>query len=244
MRLILICLLCCVIPLKALAEDLVVFAAASLKGPLDEIAASFGNVVVSYAGSGTLARQVSQGAPADVVLLANEAWMEVLVAEGDVGPPVDFVGNRLVLIGQPGMAEVPLTAEGLIAALDGGRLAMGFTNSVPAGIYGRAALTSLGLWEIVVPFVVEVDNVRAALMLVARGEVPLGIVYQSDALVVPNLPIVARFPTESHPQISYFAAVTAQSDHPEAAAFVDHLRGTTARTVFDNAGFCTDRRWC
>jgi molybdate transport system substrate-binding protein len=121
---------------------------------------------------------------------------------------------------------------------------MGFTNSVPAGIYGRAALTSLGLWEGVVPFAVEVDNVRAALMLVARGEVPLGIVYQSDALVVPNLPIVARFPTESHPQISYFAAVTSQSNHPDAAAFVDHLRGVTARTVFDNAGFCTDRRWC
>jgi molybdate transport system substrate-binding protein len=244
MRLMSLCLLCCVLPFKVLAEDLVVFAAASLKGPLDEIAASFGDVVVSYGGSGTLARQVSQGAPADVVLLANAAWMDYLTASDDVGEPVEFVGNRLVLVGQADASEVSLTLDGMTAALGDGRLAMGFANSVPAGIYGKAALTSLGLWDTVVPHVVELDNVRAALNLVARGEVPLGVVYQSDALIVPTLDIVARFPSDSHPQIAYFAAVTTQSTHPDAAAFMDHLQSGIARTAFDTAGFCIDRRWC
>lgn len=227
-----------------MAQDLVVFAAASLKGPLDEIAADFGDVVVSYGGSGTLARQISQGAPADVVLLANADWMDVLEDAGDVVDPTAFVGNRLVIVGQPDAAEIPLTPRGLADGLDGGRLAMGFTNSVPAGIYGKAAFEALGLWHTVAPSVVEVDNVRAALTLVARGEVPLGVVYQSDALIVPDLKTVATFPADSHPQIAYFGAVTGQSDHADAKAFVDTLRGQNARDVFDTAGFCADMRWC
>ena len=244
MRMMSLCLFMCLLPIKALADDLVVFAAASLKGPLDAIAAPFENVVVSYAGSGTLARQINQGAPADVVLLANAAWMDVLVDAQSVTDPITFVGNRLVIVGQPDAADVALTLDGLASGLDGGRLAMGFTSSVPAGIYGKAALENLGLWHTVAPSVVEMDNVRAALNLVARGEVPLGIVYQSDALIVPDLKIVAQFPQGSHPDIAYYAAITAASDHPDAQSFVDALRGPTAKEIFDAAGFCTDARWC
>lgn len=234
----LLCLFCCVLPIKALADDLVIFAAASLKGPLDRIAADFENVVVSYAGSGTLARQVTQGAPADVVLLANAAWMDVLVAGGDVRDPVAFIANRLVLVGQSGAANVPLTRDGMTTALGTGRLAIGFTNSVPAGIYGQAALVSLGLWDHVAERLVQVDNVRAALTLVARGEVPLGIVYQSDVLVVPALAVVATFPSGSHPPIAYYGAVTAGSVHPDAADFVANLQSAAAQSVFEAAGFC------
>jgi molybdate transport system substrate-binding protein len=244
MRVIFLCLLCGLFPLKAMADDLVVFAAASLKGPLDAIIADFDDVVVSYAGSGTLARQVSAGAPADVVLLANAEWTDVLEAEGHIIDPVEVTGNRLVLIGRPEMDAVPLTIEGLTVALDGGRLAMGFTQSVPAGIYGQAALEGLGVWDAINPMIVETQSVRAALALVARGEAPLGVVYQSDALIAPDLPIVARFPVTSHPRIAYFAAVSAASTHPGAAAFVANLRNPNARAILDEAGFCTDQRWC
>lgn len=243
MRLMFLCLLCW-LPVKALADDLVIFAAASLKGPLDAIVAELDDVVVSYAGSGTLARQIAQGAPADVVLLANEAWATHLRDGGHIGDPIEVTGNRLVIVGQPGMAGVALTADGLTAALDGGRLAMGFTDSVPAGIYGRAAFEHLELWDVVVPALVETQNVRAALALVARGEAPLGVVYQSDALIVPDLPIVARFPPNSHPRIAYFAAITTVSEHPAAAALIARLRGPAARAILDEAGFCTDQRWC
>ena len=244
MRLKFLCLLWCVMPIQALADDLVVFAAASLKGPLDEIAASFDDVVVSYGGSGTLARQVSQGAPADVVLLANEAWMDVLVEDGFVAEPVDFVGNALVIVGQSDAADVAFTPDGLADALGGGRLAMGFTNSVPAGIYGKAAFEALGLWETVAPRVVEVDNVRAALNLVSRGEAPIGVVYQSDAQVVPALKVVAQFPRDSHPEIAYFAGVTAHSTHPKAVEFVTYLETDAAQKILSDAGFCTDRQRC
>jgi len=222
----------------AQARDLIVFAAASLKGPLDEIAAAHGDVRVSYAGSGTLARQVQQGAPADVVLLANTAWMDVLVADGVVGSPEVFLGNRLVLIGQAGAAPVALTVQGLTAALGDGRLAMGFTASVPAGIYGKEAFESLGLWDAVAPSVAEVDSVRGALALVARGEVPLGVVYASDAFVVPDLAVVADFPAQSHAQIAYVGGVVTGSDHPEAAAFLAGLLGNAAQAAFADAGFC------
>lgn len=222
----------------AQARDLIVFAAASLKGPLDEIAGAHGGVRVSYAGSGTLARQVQQGAPADVVLLANMAWMDVLVADDVVATPEVFLGNRLVLIGQAGAGPVALTEAGLAGALGNGRLAMGFTASVPAGIYGKQALESLGLWDAVASSVAEVDSVRGALALVARGEVPLGVVYASDAFVVPDLAVMAQFPAESHAEIAYAGAVVGESDHPDAEAFLAGLLGDATQQVFADAGFC------
>lgn len=231
-------------PLRA--QDLVVFAAASLKGPLDRIAADFGGVIVSYGGSGTLARQVGLGAPADVVLLANVQWMDYLVESEAVKPEsvVDFVSNALVIVGQPDAPPIALTDEGLSAALGDGRLAMGLTESVPAGIYGREALTNLGLWEAVAPKIAEVDNVRAALALVMRAEAPLGIVYQSDAKVAPDLAIVARFPAESHAPIRYIGAVTAFTTHPKAQTFLDNLQSPAAQTLLEDAGFCTSGTAC
>jgi len=226
------------------ADDLLVFAAASLKGPLDKIVAGMPEVRVSYAGSGTLARQVQQGAPADVVLLASDAWMGALVDSGVVDDPIDFAGNRLVLVGQPKMASVPLDAPSVLAALDGGRLAMGFTASVPAGIYGKEALVSLGLWADVAPHVAEVDNVRAALALVARGEVPLGVVYATDVRVVPDLSVVAVFPDSSHDDVSYWAAKVSASDHPAAAGFVARMQSTEVQLILREAGFCAIEAPC
>lgn len=228
----------------ASAEDLVVFAAASLKGPLDIIAADR-DVTISYGGSGALARQISHGAPADVVLLAHSDWMDVLAREGAVVPDsvTAFLSNTLVIVGQLDAEVLPLEADAMLDALDGGRLAMGFTQAVPAGIYGREALERLGLWETLSPHVAEVDNVRAALALVARGEAPLGIVYQSDALVVPSLSVVARIPTDSHAPIRYFGAITT-IDTPGAADFLKLLSAPESQDVFAAAGFCTDTRWC
>lgn len=218
------------------AEDTVVFAAASLKEPIDQIAADAGNVVVSYGGSGTLARQISLGAPADVVILANADWMDVLEDGAHIVPEsrMDVLGNTLVLLGRaPG--DVHLTDAGLSAALGDGRLAMGFVNAVPAGIYGQAALQELGLWEGVADLVAEVDSVRAAVALLARGEVPLAVGYVTDAALVDGVYAVATFPSESHPPIRYVAAATDEA----GLAFLAQLQSDAARDVFRAAGFQT-----
>lgn len=222
----------------AAAEDLLVFAAASLKGPLDAIVTQMPDVRVSYGGSGALARQVQQGAPADVILLASDVWMTALVGSGDVETPAAFASNRLVLIGPPGQGPLALTTEALLAALDGGRLAMGFTASVPAGMYGKEALITLGLWDDLVAHIAEVDNVRSALALVARGEAPLGIVYATDVQVVPSVSLVAVFPADSHAPISYWAAAVNDATHSGAQAFVDHLQSSQAQAILHDAGFC------
>lgn len=218
----------------AVAEGILVFGAASLKEPLDDVAASAGDVSVSYGGSGTLARQVSLGAPADLVILANPVWMDVLEEDGLVRARADILSNRLVLVSARA-GSVPLTNDGLLAALGAGRLAIGRTTSVPAGIYGKAALESLGLWQGVGPLLAETDSVRAALALVARGEVPLGVVYETDARIVPELHIVATFPAESHPPITYVAGLL--SDDPAALAFYDALQSEQGLAVFEAAGF-------
>lgn len=216
------------------AADITVFAASSLKEPLDLIAAEVGGVTVAYGGSGTLARQVSLGAPADVVILANANWMDFLENEGHITARINVLSNELVLASQD-PSPVALTPEGLARVLDDGQLAMGFTASVPAGIYGKAALIQLGLWDGVASQIAEVDNVRAALALVARGEVPLGIVYATDVRVVPDLHIVASFPPESHPPIRYVAGMTA--DNKKAQAFLAYLQAPEGQAVFKGAGF-------
>ncbi len=216
----------------ARAEPLVVFAAASLKEPMDALAAEFGDAVVSYGGSGVLARQAMAGAPADVIVLAHPQWMDAL---GDRAQDrVDLLGNRLVLIGAEG-PPVPLTPEGIAAALGEGRLAMGLTQAVPAGQYGAEALRNLDLWDGVADQLAEVDSVRAALVLVARGEAPLGITYATDAHADPNVAIRAEFPATSHAPIIYPAARL--SDAPRAADFLALLTGPIGREVFETAGF-------
>ncbi len=218
--------------------DILVFAAASLKEPLDQIADSFGDVTMSYGGSGTLSRQVSFGAPADVVLLANVGWMDVLVADGHVKPDsvADFASNALVMIGPSGADVLPLEPVAIDAALADGRIALGLTQAVPAGIYAKAGLLSLGLWDVLADRLAEVDNVRAALALVIRGQAPLGIVYKTDVRISDAVVAVASFPAESHPPIRYVGAVTANAD-PEAIDFMDFVLSAQGQAILAKAGF-------
>ncbi|MEZ5720704.1 MAG: molybdate ABC transporter substrate-binding protein [Paracoccaceae bacterium] len=233
-------------PVGARADETLVFAAASMKTALDEIADDFAattghGAAISYAGSSALARQIQAGAPADVFISANVDWMDVLEAEGRIAPEsrVDLVGNAIVLIAaDPEAATVAITPEfDLAGLLDGGRLAMALVDAVPAGIYGKAALDTLGLWTSVASQVAQTDNVRAALALVATGAAPYGVVYRSDAIAEPRVHVVATFPEESHPPIVYPVAMIAGHDGAAPRAFLDTLRSPEARAVFEAQGF-------
>lgn len=226
----------------AWAEDRVtVFAAASLRGALEAVLESHtGEVTVSYGGSGQIARQVAQGAPADVVILANVAWMDWLVAGGSVDPEtrIDLLGNRLVLIGPAGaepMADI--TSAAVLTRLQGGRLAIGHTQAVPAGIYARIWMETADLWTDLRPHLAETENVRAALALVSRGEAPLGVVYASDAQADPGVGVLARIDPALHPRIVYPMALVGRDPRPQAHSLIDHLQSDRARTVFLSHGF-------
>lgn len=234
------------LPLRAAAGDVLVFAAASLGGALDRVAqdwqAETGHrVTMSYAGSSALARQIQAGAPADVVILASADWMDALAASGDLRADTrrDILGNRLVLVAHgrnvPGVDIGP--ALDLPGLLQGGRLAMAMVDAVPAGVYGKQALTSLGLWAGVEPFVAQAENVRAALVLVAQGEAPLGIVYATDAAAGDNVTVIGTFPAATHDPITYPAAITAVSQSPAAQEFLDHLSSPAARAIWQAAGY-------
>jgi len=233
------------LPLRAAAEEVSVFAAASLTGALDAVAAAWAagsghRAVISYGGSSTLARQIQQGAPADIFISASAEWMEALEASGDVQPDTrrEVLGNRLVLIAHGDAAPVTLDESLDLAGMLGeGRLAMALVDAVPAGVYGRAALTSLGLWDSVAPQVAQADNVRAALAFVAQGEAPLGIVYATDAAAEPAVSVIGTFPETSHPPITYPAAITAEATSPVAAEFLDYLGSEPARALWEAAGF-------
>ena len=216
----------------ARAQDdagLTVFAAASLKEALDDAAAAYRKqtgvpVRVSYAASSALARQIEQGAPADVFFSADLEWMDYLQQRNrlDVATRRSLLGNRLVLIApRASKARVDLKRPAtLLAALGDGRLAVGQTRTVPAGKYAKASLESLSLWNGVRPRLAESESVRAALMLVARGETPLGIVYASDAKAEPGVRVVATFPEDSHPPIVYPVAALRGARAAQAARFV------------------------
>jgi molybdate transport system substrate-binding protein len=226
----------------ASAADLTVFAAASLRGALGEAlelwsAEADRTVAVSYAGSSALARQIEAGAPADVFVSANAEWMDALEARGLILPRtrIDLVGNALVLVAGAEVAAFPLAD--LPDRLVDGRLAMALHDAVPAGIYGRQALTSLGIWEAVRDRVAQADNVRAALAYVATGEAPYGIVYASDAAAEPRVRVVVTFPPQSHDEITYPAAVVAGGDRDLATSLLDHLAGEASGAVFRRHGF-------
>lgn len=231
----------------AQGRDLVVFAAASLKEALDEINAAWGRerggkrAVISYAASSALARQIEQGAPADLFASADQDWMDYAQAKGLIRPDtrVTLLGNRLVLIApkEAAVAVEPAPGFDLAPALGDGRLAMANVDAVPAGKYGKAALERLGAWEAVKSRVAQAENVRAALLLVARGEAPLGIVYRTDAAAEPRVKIVGTFPEGTHPPILYPVAVTTASTHPDAPGFLAYLRSGTARAAFERQGF-------
>lgn len=226
------------------AREVTVFAAASLRTALDEVIAAYeretaDEVVVSYAGSSALARQIQQGAPADVFLSANVGWMDSLEDAGLLaeGTRTDLLGNALVLVsGTPGDPVILGPETDLVGLLDGGKLAMALVDAVPAGIYGKAALEHLTLWDSVAPQVAQTDNVRAALALVALGAAPFGIVYATDAQAEPRVYARASFPSDSHPPIIYpMAALDGQAQ--EALPFVSFLKTPEAKTLFESNGF-------
>ena len=235
-------------PRFALAQsgDVVIFAAASLKTALDEISAAWTRDTgkrarISYAGSNTLAKQIEAGAPADLFLSADLDWMDYVAERSLIRPEtrLNLLANRLVLVAPKDSKADLALAPGLDlkAALGDGRLAMANVDAVPAGKYGRSALDRLGAWAGVKDRVAQADNVRAALLLVARGEAPLGIVYRTDAAAEPNVRIVATFAEDLHPPIVYPAAVTRDSRNPDAQSLLTYLRGPAARQAFERQGF-------
>lgn len=233
------------LPATARAETITVFAASSLTTALAEIetgfeAASGHDVVIALSGSSSLARQIQQGAPADIFISASPDWMDVLAADGLIEPDArfDLLGNSLVLVAHGAAAPLEIGPDlDLLALLGDGRLAMALVESVPAGVYGKAALETLGLWEAVAPQVAQANNVRAALAFVAVGEAPLGIVYATDAVAEERVTIVGTFPEDSHPPIVYPVADLANRDTPAEAEFLAYLRGRQARAAFERQGF-------
>lgn len=224
-----------------------VFAAASLKESMDAAAAAYHAstgqpVQVTYAGSPALARQIEQRAPADIFVSADGDWMDWLDQRGlvDAASRRDLLGSQLVLVAPAAGTAAPLALgpdTDLLPLLgEDGRLALALTASVPAGKYARAAFESLGLWPALEPRVAEAENVRAALLLVARGETPLGVVYASDAQAEPRVKVLATFPEGSHPDIVYPAARVRASTHPRAQDFLGWMAGDEADAIFRRHG--------
>ena len=233
-------------PAAAQEKTLTVFAAASMKNALDDINAAYATkasvkVSASYAASSALARQIEQGAPADIFISADTDWMNYATEKNtiDASSRLNLLGNSIVLIA-PKDAKIDnvTISQGFdLARLAGdGRIATGDVKSVPVGKYAKAALEKLGAWTAAEPKFAMAESVRAALTLVARGEAALGIVYATDAKVEPGVKIIASFPADSHPAIIYPVAAT-KSAKPDAAGYLDFLRSSTARTVFEKYGF-------
>ncbi|UWR23433.1 molybdate ABC transporter substrate-binding protein [Sulfitobacter sp. S190] len=237
MRMLLALLLLLPLPLAAQDRAVTVFAAASLRDALGAIAQDFGTPVrFSFGGSGSMARQVAAGAPADVVVLAHKDWMAWLVAGGHVDTDAvrSVASGQLVLIGQTGGAALTTPDSATLkAALDGGRLAIGQRDSVPAGSYARDWLRHIGAWDALKPHLAETDNVRAALALVAQGAAPLGVVYAADAAADPRVSVRYAIPPDSHAPITYPAAALT----PAGAAFVAHLGSPAAQARLRQYGF-------
>ena len=233
----------------AAAERAIVLAAASTAHVIDEVIEQFevgpdDRVVASYAGTSALARQIESGAPADIFLAANAAWMDHVEAQGLIEPGSRhaLAGNRLVFVagdGDMGPFEPSATLD-LPALLDGGRLAIGNSDHVPAGIYARQALEALGLWPGVQSRLAPTADVRAAFALVARGEVPLGIVYATDVARAPDVRIVATIPATLHEPIVYSVALIAGRVSPLATRFFEFLTGPAGRAAFARAGFIVE----
>ena len=230
----------------ARAESLLVFAAASLKETLEETGKAFTKdagteVKFSFAASSALAKQIEAGAPADLFASADLKWMDYLDEKKLIRSETrkNLIGNRLVIVAPQVSARssLDLTEDAFAKALGDGKLATGEVNSVPAGIYAKSALQNLRLWSLIEPKLAQADNVRGALAFVARNEAPLGIVYETDAKVEPQVKIIARFPADSHAPIIYPFAVTAQSKNPEAERFLNYLSSPSAKAIFEKSGF-------
>jgi len=243
-------LLVLLLPLLARAQTLTVFAAASLTDAMNDVSAQWTQaghpaLRLSFASSSTLARQIEEGAPANLFASADEKWMDYLADKkliaGDTRK--DLLGNSLVLI-VPSDKPVHVTiAPGFdLPGLLGpnGRLATGDPKHVPVGIYAEQALKKLGLWDAVAPHLASTEDVRSALLLVERGESPVGIVYGTDAAVSKAVIVAGTFPESSHDPVSYPFAVTKSGDTPDARSLLTFLSGPQARAIFVKRGFTVE----
>lgn len=232
---------------SAAQEKITVFAAASLKNALDAVNAACEadvgeQATISYAASSALAKQIEEGAPADVFMSADLDWMKYLSERNLTRPDteVKLLGNSIVLVApaDSGANEVKIEKGfDLAALLGGGKLAMGDVKAVPAGKYGKASLETLGVWGTVEGNVAQAENVRAALKLVATGEAALGIVYRTDANAEKGIKVVGVFPEDSHPPIIYPVAQTAGSKDDQTPAFLKCLQSDKAKVLFEEQGF-------
>jgi len=233
---------------RAAENDLLVFAAASTTNALGEIgtlyeARGMGHVTYSFASSSTLAKQIESGAPADVFLSADLPWMTYLEEKKKVAPEnrQELLGNRIVLIvpADSSVKAIEIKPGFSLTGVLGkeGRLSMGDPEHVPAGKYGRNALEQLGGWDQVKEWLAPMKDVRAALVMVERGEAPLGLVYATDAAISQKVRVVGTFPADSHPPIVYPVAVISGSKMEAAKQFVTFLKSQEARAIFEKYGF-------
>jgi len=246
LRVVLACLVLLAVPAAAQDRPVLVFAAASLTDALTDVAAAYATSgraqpVMSFAASSALARQIENGAPADIFISADEQWMDYIAARGLIDPAsrISPLGNALMLVAP---AQAPLTLEigvgfPLAAALGDGRLALADPDSVPAGRYAKAALENLGVWRAVEAKVVRAENVRAALAFVERGEAAAGVVYATDAALTRTVRVVGPFPALSHPPITYPFALVGEAPRAEARALFAFLTSEAAKDIYRRLGF-------
>ena len=235
-----------VLPVKADITPVTVFAAASLKDVLEDAGKAFmasggPDVRFSFAASSALAKQIENGAPADLFASADLKWMDYVADKKLIRPETrtNLLGNMLVVIAPStsALSAVEFTSPAFTKALGDGRLSTCDVSSVPAGIYAKAAFQKLGLWGDLENHLAQADNVRSALAFVARGEAPLGIVYATDAKAEPHVRVVGVFPDDSHEPIVYPFAVTTTAKGEGAVAFLDFLRSPVGMDIFKRAGF-------
>ena len=229
------------------AEKVTVFAASSLTNAMNDVVSAYEQKTgekptVSYASSSALARQIAQGAPANIYVSANEKWMDYLSDQGVIVPSTrkPLLHNSLVMVAPNDYPQQHITLDDsldLTKALDGTRLAVGDPNHVPAGIYTKEALENLGLWQQAGRLLARANNVRGALLLVERQEALLGVVYKTDALISKKVKIVSEFPADSHTAISYPVAMVEGRQNESAKAFYDFLNSDEAAAIFSEYGF-------
>ncbi|MGT3241523.1 molybdate ABC transporter substrate-binding protein [Yersinia enterocolitica] len=234
---------------SAMAADITVFAAASLTNALQDIAAQYKkekqvDVVASYASSSTLARQIEQGAPADLFISADQQWMDYAIDKQQMVANTRYtlLGNELVLIAPKDSKITKVAIDKKTdwkKLLEGGRLAVGDPDHVPAGIYAKESLENLGAWATLAPEMARANNVRSAMALVERAEAPLGIVYGSDAIASDKVKVVGVFPEASHKPVEYPMAIVKGHENPTVTAFYDYLKSPAAAIIFEKYGFTT-----
>ncbi|CFQ72875.1 molybdate ABC transporter substrate-binding protein [Yersinia enterocolitica] len=234
---------------SAMAADMTVFAAASLTNALQDIAVQYKkekqvDVVASYASSSTLARQIEQGAPADLFISADQQWMDYAIDKQQMVANTRYtlLGNELVLIAPKDSKITKVAIDKKTdwkKLLEGGRLAVGDPDHVPAGIYAKESLENLGAWATLAPEMARANNVRSAMALVERAEAPLGIVYGSDAIASDKVKVVGVFPEASHKPVEYPMAIVKGHENPTVTAFYDYLKSPAAAVIFEKYGFTT-----